>query len=89
MRIVEPSFHIEDLLDGAEILRRIERAGRTAYKSEGKLPKQFITIGGSEGQTYVLIPDGGPDARRLAEVIVDSLRYRLHLPDLPAEELRP
>lgn len=53
------------------------------------LPKQFITIGGSEGQTYVLIPDGGPDARRLAEVIVDSLRYRLHLPDLPAVELRP
>lgn len=37
MRIVPPSFEIVDEIDGEEILRRIERAGRTAYKSEAKI----------------------------------------------------
>jgi thymidylate synthase (FAD) len=37
MRIVEPGFVIENDLDGTEILRRIERAGRTAYKSESRI----------------------------------------------------
>lgn len=37
MRIIEPSFTIEDELDGEEILRRLERFGRTCYKSEAKI----------------------------------------------------
>ncbi|MCI8958767.1 MAG: FAD-dependent thymidylate synthase [Lachnospiraceae bacterium] len=34
MKIIEPGFEIVDLLDGNEMLKRIERAGRVCYKSE-------------------------------------------------------
>jgi thymidylate synthase (FAD) len=34
MRIVKPSFIIEDEIDGMAILKKIEKAGRTCYKSE-------------------------------------------------------
>lgn len=34
MKIIEPRFEIVDLLDGNEMLKRIERAGRVCYKSE-------------------------------------------------------
>lgn len=37
MKIVKPSFLIEDEINGLEILKRIERAGRTCYKSEAKM----------------------------------------------------
>ncbi len=37
MKVVEPSFAIESLLDREQILMHIERAGRTCYKSEGKI----------------------------------------------------
>ena len=37
MRIVESGFEFEHPVDGAEILRQIERAGRTCYKSEAKI----------------------------------------------------
>ena len=37
MRIVEAGFEFEHPVDGAEILRQIERAGRTCYKSEAKI----------------------------------------------------
>lgn len=36
MRIVKPSFHIEDEIDADLILRKIEKAGRTCYMSEDK-----------------------------------------------------
>jgi thymidylate synthase (FAD) len=46
MHIVQPSFVIETPLDGDDVLRRIERAGRTAYKSEDKISRdsapQFV-----------------------------------------------
>lgn len=37
MRIIEPSFEILDEVNGKEILKRIERTGRTCYKSEEKI----------------------------------------------------
>lgn len=37
MQIIKPSFIIEDKIDGEELLRRIERAGRTCYKSEDRI----------------------------------------------------
>lgn len=37
MRIVEPSAVIESKVDGAAILKRIEKAGRVCYKSEEKI----------------------------------------------------
>lgn len=33
MRIIKPSFEVENI-DGVELLKKIERAGRTCYKSE-------------------------------------------------------
>lgn len=46
MNVVEPSFIIEDKIDGYEILKRIERAGRVCYKSEEKInddsAKRFV-----------------------------------------------
>lgn len=37
MKIIKATFVIEDLIDGEEILKKIERAGRTCYKSEDKI----------------------------------------------------
>lgn len=37
MQIIDPSFEIIDMPDGADILKRIELAGRVCYKSEGKI----------------------------------------------------
>lgn len=34
MKIQSPKFFIEDKIDGKEILKKIEKAGRTCYKSE-------------------------------------------------------
>jgi len=37
MKIIKSSFVIEDEIDGNEILKKLERAGRTCYKSEDKI----------------------------------------------------
>lgn len=37
MNIIKPYFIIEDKIDGEEILKKIERAGRTSYKSESRI----------------------------------------------------
>jgi thymidylate synthase (FAD) len=37
MKIIRAGVTIEDAVDGEEILRKIERAGRTCYKSEAKI----------------------------------------------------
>lgn len=37
MKIIEASYRIETPIDGAEILKRIEQAGRTCYKSEDRI----------------------------------------------------
>ena len=37
MKIIETSYHIETPIDGVEILKRIEKAGRTCYKSEDRI----------------------------------------------------
>lgn len=46
MKIIEPSFVIVDSLDGCELLKRIERAGRVCYKSESGITddsaKKFV-----------------------------------------------
>lgn len=46
LRIIEASYIIEDELDGDAILRRIEKAGRTCYKSEDRIgphtARQFV-----------------------------------------------
>ena len=36
MKIITPSYSIEQGIDGIQILRKIEEAGRVCYKSEGK-----------------------------------------------------
>jgi len=47
MNIIKPSFVIESNFDGDEILKHVEKAGRTAYKSEDKITdgsaKKFIS----------------------------------------------
>lgn len=46
MRIVDPGFVICETIDGDEMLKRIERAGRVCYKSEDKITedsaKKFV-----------------------------------------------
>jgi thymidylate synthase (FAD) len=37
MRVIKPEFVIEDDIDGEEVLKKIEKAGRTCYKSEEKI----------------------------------------------------
>lgn len=40
MRIIDASYSIETPIDGAEILKRIEKAGRTCYKSENRITEE-------------------------------------------------
>lgn len=40
MKITSPEFYIEDKIDGQEILRKLEKAGRTCYKSEENITEQ-------------------------------------------------
>ena len=40
MKIINASYHIETPIDGAEILERIEKAGRTCYKSEDRITEE-------------------------------------------------
>ena len=46
MKIIKPYFIIEDTINGDEILKKIEKAGRTSYKSEDRITpesaKEFI-----------------------------------------------
>lgn len=37
MKLIKPSYEITSKIDGLEILKNIERAGRTCYKSEDKI----------------------------------------------------
>ena len=37
MKVIESSYIIEDKVDGMEMLKKIERAGRNCYKSEDKI----------------------------------------------------
>lgn len=47
MRIIEPSFEILDEINGEELLKKIEKAGRVCYKSESNITQdsasKFIT----------------------------------------------
>jgi thymidylate synthase (FAD) len=58
MRIVEPSYTIESPIDGNAILKHIEKAGRTCYKSEDKITtdsaKKFIAMLIKRGHHSVL-----------------------------------
>ena len=40
MKIINACYSIETPIDGAEILKRIEKAGRTCYKSEDRITEQ-------------------------------------------------
>ena len=37
MKIIEPSVHLEDEINGQAILKKLERIGRTCYKSENNI----------------------------------------------------
>jgi thymidylate synthase (FAD) len=53
MKIIEPSFTILDAPDGRELLAKLERYGRTCYKSEGK-----ATDGSAEKFIRMLLQKG-------------------------------
>ena len=40
MKIISASYRIKTPIDGAEILKRIEKAGRTCYKSEDRITEE-------------------------------------------------
>lgn len=44
MKIIEASYSIEKPLDGAEILKRIEHAGRICYKSENRITDESAKV---------------------------------------------
>ena len=58
MKIIEPYFSIESMPDGKEALKALERAGRTAYKSEDKITEdsaeKFVAMVIRRGHTSVL-----------------------------------
>ena len=53
MKTIKPYFIIEDKIDGEEILKKIEKAGRTAYKSEDR-----ITLGSSKNFVKMILDMG-------------------------------
>ena len=58
MKIINASYHIETPIDGAEMLKRIEKAGRTCYKSEDRITeesaKSFVRMLIERGHESVL-----------------------------------
>lgn len=58
MNIIQPYFVIETVIDGNRILSNIERAGRTAYKSEDKITKdsakEFVSMINKRGHHSVI-----------------------------------
>ena len=58
MKIINASYRIETPIDGAEILKRIEKAGRTCYKSEDRITdesaKSFVRMLIERGHESVL-----------------------------------
>ena len=44
MKIINASYHIETPIGGAEILKRIEKAGRTCYKSEDRITEESAKV---------------------------------------------
>ena len=58
MKIINASYHIETRIDGAEILKHIEKAGRTCYKSEDRITdesaKSFVRMLIERGHESVL-----------------------------------
>lgn len=58
MKIIEPYFVIESNIDGDYILKQIEKAGRTAYKSEDKISpnsaKEFVSMINKKGHYSVI-----------------------------------
>ena len=58
MKIINASYKIESPIDGAEILKRIEKAGRTCYKSEDRITeesaKSFVRMLIERGHESVL-----------------------------------
>lgn len=44
MNIISPSFHFNDSINGLELLKKIERAGRVCYKSESKIEEGSAEI---------------------------------------------
>lgn len=58
MKAIKQSFEFIDNLDGAEVLRKIERCGRICYKSEGKISgtssEKFVKMLISRGHESVL-----------------------------------
>jgi thymidylate synthase (FAD) len=53
LRIIKSHFNLEKNIDGDKILKRIEEAGRTSYKSEDK-----ITVDSARGFVRALIQKG-------------------------------
>lgn len=43
MKVVAPSYEIMDMPDGLDLLKKIELAGRTCYKSEDKITLDSAT----------------------------------------------
>jgi thymidylate synthase (FAD) len=58
MKIIPPDWTFEDIEDGEEILRRLERYGRTCYKSEDKITPEsaraFVSMLIKRGHESVL-----------------------------------
>lgn len=44
MKIINASYRIETPIDGAEVLKRIEKAGRTCYKSEDRITAESAKV---------------------------------------------
>ena len=65
MRIIEASHSIETPIDGAEMLKRIEKAGRTCYKSEYR-----ITAESAENFVRMLIERGHESVLEHESIIV-------------------
>ncbi len=58
MKLIKPGFEILTEIDGEKMIKNIERAGRTCYKSEGSITddsaKEFIRMLINRGHFSVL-----------------------------------
>ena len=94
MKLIKPNFQILSPINGLEMLRNIERAGRTCYKSEDKITDnsaeksylKLLKLGWSPQQARSVLPN----SLKTEIVVTANLReWRLIFKQRTAPEAHP
>jgi thymidylate synthase (FAD) len=78
MKLIKPSYKIITPINGEEILKNIELAARTCYKSEGKIEYEPLSIPDIVGDNYIGDKEFLDYYAKSARVLIPKLISRGH-----------